>query len=100
MRGQKLFNAVLRTEDSAARKGRSETMLLKRNSCLAARYYFYGCLRKKTYEDILNLMMTEFFISPDRIARIIQQNISLVKEMKDRKLTKSQLRDNWPYFKW
>ena len=67
---------------------------------MLARYYYYGYLRNKSYEDIISLIVGEFFLSPDRIARIIQQNISFIKELKERKFSLNQLQNTWPHFKW
>ena len=101
MRGQRLFNTVIKGESQEpTRKGRNDTLLELRNSCLLARYYYYGHFTSKCFEDILSAMVSEFFLTPVRISRIIQENIDIVKELKQKKMTKYQLQHAWPQYKW
>jgi hypothetical protein len=102
MRGQKLFNDIIKSElpDRSEHKGRSESLLSKRNNCMLARFYYYGEYRRKNYESIIQLMVAEFFLSPERISRIITQNAAVIRKMKEDHVSKYQLQAGWPQFKW
>lgn len=100
MRGQKQYNDVLKKETTKRGKGRNESLLTKRNNCLLARYYYYGHFREKCFEDILQLLAADFFLSNVRIIRLVQQNSEKIKELKDSEATIYQLQQSWPQFKW
>jgi hypothetical protein len=86
--------------DKTDRSGRSDALLNDRNCCLLARYYYYMRYKEKCYEEILDKLVDEFFLSAIRINRLIQQNVSLVKKLKDNDVSLYQLKNHWPQFKW
>ena len=102
MRGQKMFNELIKPgeTDKPLNKGRSETLLSQRNNCMLARFYYYGHHKKKNYENILQIMVAEFFLSPERISRIISQNAASIRAMKERGVAIGQLQATWPQFRW
>ncbi len=102
MRGQKLFKNLI-SEDEAEksiRRGRNDDLLERRNSCLVARYYYYGRYKGKCFEEILQIMVSEFFLTPSRIVRIIRENIDTIKAIKEKNISVYQLQNAWPQFKW
>lgn len=99
MRGQKLFNDVIKN-DTELRKGRNDALLLKRNDCMLARYYYYGHFKEKCFEEIIQLLVADFFISPLRISRIVQENSEKIKELKDKGVSVYLLQQNYPQYRW
>ena len=102
MRGQKLYNEILNNDgrNQPEQKGRNETLLSRRNKCLLARFYYYGHYKKKKYDSILELLVAEFFLSEERIYRIITQNAMAIKDMKTQEWSLYQLQSYWPQFRW
>ncbi len=101
MRGKKVFNDIIsEQDDKGGRKGRNDDLLELRNTCMIARYYYYCKFRSKSFEEILRRMANEFFITPIRISRIIQENIAAIKEMKEKEVSVYHLQATWPQFKW
>lgn len=102
MRGQKLFNSIIKrnSDEKLNKRGRNEELLDQRNSCMIARYYYYGKYKGKCFEEILLTMASEFFLTTTRISRIIQENTEVIKEMKDNEVSIYQLQANYPHFKW
>lgn len=101
MRGKQLFkNIVSKEEEQERRPGRSENLMALRNKCLLNRYFYYGFYKRKTYDDILNLLVAEFFITAERISRIVQQNTTVLREMKDRKTSLYYMQSRWPHYRW
>ncbi len=99
MRGKKLFNDVIKN-DSELRKGRNDELLVKRNNCMIARYYYYGYFKEKCFEEIIQLLVADFFISPLRIARIVQENSDKIKELKDKRVSVYLLQQHFPQYRW
>ncbi len=101
MRGQTLFNATLKDKpDEKNTRGRNRDLLLQRNQCLLSRYYYYGSCKGKYYEEIIQLLVNEFFISAERINRIIAAHTEEIKKMKQDKLSVYALQHCWPHMKW
>jgi hypothetical protein len=101
MRGKKLYNELLQPGGpDQAQKGRKDELLEDRNKCLVARYYYYGHLKARSYEDILLLLVREFFLSPDRINRIVLNYAETIAEMKQQKVSLYRLSVLWPHLCW
>lgn len=101
MRGKKLFQSIRTTTPEPEKRVATRVqMLSQRDECLLVRYYFYAVLKGFNYEDTLYKLRTEFFISPDRIARIVERNLERLRQLKENKLTKYNMKDKWPQFKW
>ncbi len=102
MRGQRIFNELMREPamTTRARKGRSNTLLHKRNECLLARYYYYGYLKNRCYEDILRLLVTEFYLSPATISALVQEHAEEVQALKQKAPSHYFFQSRWPHMKW
>ncbi len=102
MRGQKVFNEIIRDSglNGGIRKGRSNTLLYKRNECLLARYYYYGYVKHKSYEEILKLLMAEFFLSPATIAFQVQEHTEQLLSLKRQGPSLYFFQSRWPHMKW
>ncbi len=102
MRGQKLFNNILpvNNSDKCQRKGRNDVLIEQRNNCMLARYYYYSCIRAKKYDEILSIIVKEFFLSPSRISKILLDKLDDIKKMKENGISVYQLQNLWPQFKW
>lgn len=101
MRGQKLFNELMNAGlAETVKRGRSDELNNDRNICLAARYYYYGHLKERRYDECMTLLVKEFFISASRISRILQDYAERITEMKAQKITVYKLTQAWPHLKW
>jgi len=102
MRGRQLFKEVIGNDENIQgnKPGRNETLLARRNKCLLTRYFYYGHHRKKGYEEILQLLVTEFFITGERISRILHQHSKQIIEMREKKISRYHMQILWPHYKW
>jgi hypothetical protein len=102
MRGQKLFNEIIKGSglNTNARKGRNDKLVTRRNECLLARYFFYGFYKNLTYEDIVRELVMEFFIAPNTIVQIIQNNEDELQAIKHRGVVTHYFQNKWPFLKW
>lgn len=85
---------------TAQQKGRSNRLIAKRNECLIARYYYYGYFKNVCYEEVIRLLAGEFFLSPNRIAAIIQANADMVQAVKQKAMIMHYFQSHWPHLKW
>jgi hypothetical protein len=102
MRGRHIFNTFIKDEGLAGsrRKGRNNTLIVKRNECLTARYYYYGFYKNKTFEETLQLLVGEFFISPNTISFIIGDCSERLHALKQKSPTLHYFQYHWPHLKW
>jgi hypothetical protein len=102
MRGQRLFKEIIKGDGlgAPAQKGRNNRLLEKRNKCLLARYYYYGYFKNFCYEEIIRELVNEFFLSPNTIAAIVQQNVEQLHAMRKHTLVVYSFQNRWPHLKW
>ena len=102
MRGQRTFKTIIKESGLTAttRKGRNNTLLFKRNECLVARYYHYGNVKNRCYEDILRLLVTEFYLSPNTISALIMEHTAQIQALKQKDPSLSYFQNRWPHLKW
>jgi hypothetical protein len=102
MRGQRIFNDIIKGRglNGTVTKGRNNRLVAKRNECLVARYYYYGHFKNKCYEEILRLLVAEFFLSPGTIANIIQNNTEQLQAIKQNAMVMFYFQNHWPHLKW
>jgi len=102
MRGQKTYKELIKGSglDNTLRKGRNNTLLAMRNDSLIARYYYYGYIKSKSYEDTLQTLVTEFFLSPFTIANVVMEHSDEVYALKQKSPTIYYFQHRWPHMKW
>ncbi len=102
MRGQKVYNTIIKdgSISGTIRKGRNNSLISKRNECMIARYYYYGYLRNKGYEETLKLLMSEFYLSPATIAFQVQQQSESLVKLRQLSPTVYYFMNRWPHYKW
>ena len=81
-------------------KGRNPQLLEKRDTCIAERYYYYNHFTTNTYEDILAILVQEFFLSRERIQDILVKQSSHLHKLKDMNCKMLYLKRRWPHLKW
>lgn len=108
MRGsQTLFAEIFEAPPAPKqRKGRSATLISKRNSLLIDRYYYYGRVFEYSYPKVLSLLEEEMFLSMITIPEVITDNLDALSELKrnfkDEKPEKliQHFKKKWPYLIW
>jgi hypothetical protein len=102
MRGAKVFSETVRNTDQSppTRRGRSEPLQRMRDRCLLARYYYYSQLKGRFLDDVLYLLTSEFFLSKERILRLVKENAEVVRTLREQKIKISHLQHAWPQYKW
>ena len=102
MRGEKFFNETIREPglEGAARKGRSTSLLTKRNECLVARYFYYGYLKHKCFEDILKMLVLEFYLSPATVCQVVKDKGEQLQALKQKAPSLHYFQSRGPHLKW
>ena len=102
MRGQKLFNELVKGNgiEHPGRKGRNNSLIKKRNDCLIARYFYYCYFKNKCYEEVIRLLISEFFLSAPTILNIIQENTEHIIFLKQKSPTMYYFTHRWEHMKW
>ena len=71
-----------KTADSA-NKGRDSKLLVLRDKALVRRYYHLTEVRRVRFDDAMKILSEyEFFLSEERIMKIIRRNMDMLKELR------------------
>ena len=101
MRGEKVFNGLFSDKEAAnAPKGRSLSLVARRNHCLVDRYFYYGHYTDKRFDVIIENLCAEFFLTERTVKDIINKQESYLLELKKKKPIVSLLDMRWPHLKW
>ena len=102
MRGQRVLDELVGRPIPAVinQKGRSKKLLAKRNELLLSRFYYYGHYKHLLLPEIIKQLETEFFLAPDTIANVVQENAALIQSLRERGLLLYSFRAKWPYLRW
>jgi hypothetical protein len=102
MIGQKVFKEIIKGDglERTLRRGRNNSLIFKRNECLLARYYYYCHHKNKCYEEVLRLLITEFFLSPATIVHLVQDHTDQLLALKQKCPPLYFFQNRWPHFKW
>lgn len=101
-----IYTALLKpiTEDvkkgTEKRKGRSELHNRRRNELLICRYYFHIKIVGLQYQNALDLLQLEFFISERTIVDIVQRNIGKLKYLHRLKPDARFFKNKFPWLIW
>jgi hypothetical protein len=99
MRGrQKLFDDSI--SEDCVRQGRSAKLHSDRNKALVYRYYHYQCHTQLRFGAILERLSMEFYISTFTVQKSIDEQFSLLNDLKKQRPTTSDLRKLYPYLNW
>ncbi len=102
-RGLFLFNDLVEAPPAEKQiKGRSKTLIEKRNECLLDRLFFYKKNYPWAYEYVLERLSMEFFLSEVTIPKIIEQPESqlYLRTLKLESPGKDSFAKKWPHLKW
>ena len=101
MRGQKIYKEMIgASRGNGLQRGRSNSLISRRNECLLARYYYYGFHKDVCYEENLRQLAIEFFLSASTLARIIMNNTDRLQQIKEKAPGVYYLQSHWPHMKW
>jgi hypothetical protein len=103
MRGsQKLFKPFFAevTEAIKPGRGRSETLINKRDRKLILRYYYYTSICRLKYEETIKQLINEFDLAERTITDRLQLNNDQINEVMKQKPTPQKLKIEIPHFKW
>lgn len=105
-RGNQLFNKLTGSSENTAllnkpsRRGRNEILIENRNECLFYRFYYYARIKKLRYEDVLEVISNEFFLSPRTISNLFTDKSEYQKEVFKEKLSLKELEKKFNFLKW
>lgn len=81
-------------------RGRSQTLSIKRNKLLLDRYFYYTYLQKMNLSAVYEEMELDFFITPRRVADLVQINIEYILQLRQSPPSVDTLRKKWPKMVW
>lgn len=82
------------------RKGRSETLISKRNEFLIDRYFYLGKTTGLRYELLLRIISEEMFLAIYTVKDILDDNYTQVMAVKKNCPSKRDLMKKWPHINW
>jgi hypothetical protein len=82
------------------RKGRSESLISKRNEFLIDRYFFLGKTTGIRYELLMRIIAGEMFLSAYTVQEILFDNSAKIQAIKRANPTKKDLMKKWPHINW
>ena len=102
MRGQNVFKEIAKgiNIEQPLRKGRNNSLVKKRNECLANRYFYYATFKGMCYEETIRQLVGEFFLSPSTIANLVLENSDLLQSLKKKEPSLYYFQTRWPHLKW
>lgn len=104
LRGHRSVYLSLLTEDTTVKpregRGRSETLIKKRNEYLVCRYFYYAKVRRLQYFDALELLEQDVFICQRTIQNILQDNNDILKELSKLKPKIKYFKERFPNSVW
>jgi hypothetical protein len=102
-RGEKLYKALLLNSDISVKgckvKGQ-KYFLEKRNELMFYRLYFYTRIKGKRYEDVLDILEKEFFLTKSSIVQYLQKHPNYIKAIGDEAPTQKKLARKFDFFNW
>lgn len=74
------------------KKGRDKRLIELRNRKLVERYYYWTEVQRRRFDDVLKILSSEeFFLSEQRIERLIRQEDNYLQELLEKGAKKRQL---------
>lgn len=84
-----------------ARKGRSASLIEKRNDLLLHRYVFYAQQQPRlSYDFIINTLSEELYIAPITIVEIIADNRPSIQSIRKQEPTRAYFAKKFPCWVW
>jgi hypothetical protein len=103
MRGQqKLFNNIflskmeVTTPDNKPRN----VFMPERNEALYHRYYYYVDIKRMRFDDALNQLEKEFFITNFQIRKLLTKQTDRISDLHSKKTSIKELKIKYPFFIW
>lgn len=102
-RGLFLFNDLVdNTIPEKQQKGRSKSLIDKRNECLLDRLFFFKKIFAFDYDHVLDILSQETFLSTVTIPKIIEraESVLYLRTLKMQTPDRAYFQKKWPYLVW
>ena len=102
MRGvQKLYSPYFNNEKPTSEgRGRSVTLIERRDRKLIFRYYFYTQMKRLNFEQTIVQLTVEFDIAERTITDRLQKYNEFIAKIMRQKPSVIELKKEYPYFSW
>jgi hypothetical protein len=102
MRGQlSLFNNIFSESSNQGTKQRPRNFFLpERNKALVYRYFYWAEIHRLRYEDCLQELENEFYITTTRIITVLSQSNDIISKVTQEQPTLNELQLLFPHFTW
>lgn len=81
-------------------KGRSKSLLARRDEKLAIRFFYYSNIKKYSYETTINALVEEFDICERVVIERLKANQTILDDIFKEKPPVSKLKRKIPFFTW
>ena len=71
-----------------------------RDEALCYRFYWHADVNKYKFEEVLNKLNVEFFLSNHRILKVLNEQYDKLSEINRTKPTAKELSEKYPQFTW
>ncbi|MCX6256841.1 MAG: transposase [Bacteroidia bacterium] len=82
------------------KKGRSKDLVKNRDINLVARFYYWNELKRIRFDDCINNLLNEFYITEQTILLIIKRNENELTRLRNSKTKESDLKKLNKSFNW
>ncbi len=106
MRGVRTFTQLITTQSTENDTSeplpisRHSRQLSRRNDCIVARYYYYSDVRHLFYNDVVDILSLEFFLSTTTIAQLLLSHTTQIQDTRAEKPDLHKLKSVWPHLRW
>jgi hypothetical protein len=103
MRGKNLLYEDLipsSLEETAGKKSQRNAFLDERDDALAHRYYYYAHLCRYRYDDCLNALSREFFLTANVIIQRLTSRTELIRQLVSEDKQPGELRRLYGWYNW
>jgi hypothetical protein len=80
--------------------GRDSALIENRDTFLLHRVYFKSSIQRKLYDDVLDEMTTEVFLTRRMLQDIITRKTDELLQVKRNKPSTKELKEKWPHIVW
>lgn len=107
LRGHRTYLSLFTTDttaetlDAPKKRGRDEQLVTDRNALIVHRYYFYSKIKGcKHYQDLLDKLTSEFFLTERTIGWIVDSNPGVLTELKKTSPNAIAFKKKYPFMNW
>jgi hypothetical protein len=80
--------------------GRNMELVTERNTCMMYRYFYYCYHKRMLYNEAIDQLSREYYITEYTIKTLIQENLDMVSEIRNIPDVLVYCKDKWKHMVW